>query len=84
MKEKLLKKLSTILEDNITLPSDVELDMECHLFNDLRMDSLDSVEFIMEVERSFEINIPDSAIHPITTLGECVEYLVENHSESLK
>jgi len=44
-------------------------------FSDLGIDSLDVVEFIMELEDEFEIEIQDSNIG--STVGELVAYIEE-------
>ena len=43
--------------------------------NDLGADSLDTVELIMEFEREFEINIPDSQAENISTVGEAISFV---------
>ena len=48
-----------------------------HFINDLNYDSLDEVNFAMEVEDAFEISIPDEAAHKIKTVGEAVDYVIE-------
>jgi acyl carrier protein len=47
-----------------------------HLTNDMGMDSLDTVEFIMAVETEFNISIPDAKAERMTTLQKAVDYLV--------
>ena len=43
---------------------------------DLRADSLDIVELIMDFERQFDIKIPDDeAADKITTVGEAIKYI---------
>lgn len=46
---------------------------------DLGADSLDMVELTMELEREFEISIPDEEVQHIDTVGKAVKY-VEEHS----
>ena len=46
---------------------------------DLGADSLDMVELTMELEREFEIEIPDEEIQHIDTVGKAVKY-IEEHS----
>lgn len=46
---------------------------------DLGADSLDMVELTMELEREFEISIPDEEIQHIDTVGKAVKY-IEEHS----
>ncbi len=43
--------------------------------NDLGADSLDTVELIMEFERSFNLTIEDSDAEKIQTVGDAISYL---------
>lgn len=51
--------------------------------NDLGADSLDVVEFVMEVEKEFDITIPDEAAAKLTTVGEAVKY-IDEHTKGAK
>ncbi len=47
---------------------------------DLRMDDLDSmstVEFVIEIEKEFEIKIPDSAAEKMLTFQSVVDYVAD-------
>ena len=46
--------------------------------NDLGADSLDVVEFVMEVEKEFDITIPDEDAGKMATVGDAVKY-IETH-----
>lgn len=46
--------------------------------NDLGADSLDVVEFVMEVEKEFDITIPDEAAAKLVTVGDAVKYIDEH------
>jgi len=49
------------------------------LVEDIRMDSLDSlstVEFVIDVEKEFGISIPDSDAAEMRTLRDVVEYVI--------
>ena len=48
--------------------------------NDLGADSLDVVEFVMEVEKEFNITIPDEEATKLTTVGDAVKY-IEAHAK---
>jgi len=48
---------------------------ETNFVNDLRADSLDQVELVMELEEEFDINIPDDAAEKIQTVGQAIEYI---------
>ena len=45
---------------------------------DLGADSLDVVEFVMEVEKQFDIAIPDNEASQLLTVGDAVKY-IESH-----
>lgn len=46
--------------------------------NDLRADSLDTVELIMEFEKEFGISIPDDQAEKIQTVGDAISYIEAN------
>ncbi len=48
--------------------------------NDLGADSLDVVEFVMEVEKEFNITIPDEEAGKLVTVGDAVAY-IEKHAK---
>lgn len=50
------------------------LTLEARL-SEIGADSLDLVELVMELEKEFEIDIPDDAARRITTIGGAVRYL---------
>ena len=43
--------------------------------NDLGADSLDVVEFVMEVEKEFNVEIPDEEAGKLQTVGDAVKYI---------
>ena len=43
--------------------------------NDLGADSLDVVEFVMEVEKVFNVEIPDEAAGSLATVGDAVKFI---------
>ena len=48
---------------------------EASFTNDLGADSLDTVELVMEFEKSFNLQIPDEDAEKIATVGDAVKYL---------
>ncbi len=46
--------------------------------NDLGADSLDVVEFVMEVEKEFNVEIPDDAAAKLEKVGDAVKYIDEH------
>ena len=49
-------------------------------FESLGIDSLDVVEFVMEVEKEFDITIPDEEAAKLNTVGDAVKY-IEAHQK---
>lgn len=43
--------------------------------NDLGADSLDTVELIMELEKKFNVQIPDDQAEKIATVGDAIAYI---------
>jgi acyl carrier protein len=48
---------------------------EASFTNDLGADSLDTVELVMEFEKTFNLQIPDEDAEKIATVGDAVRYL---------
>jgi acyl carrier protein len=64
------QKIITLVAEHLMLE---EADIvESSTFVDLGIDSLDEIEIIMEVENSFNVEIPDSAAGAIKTVGDLV------------
>ena len=51
-------------------------------FADIGFDSLDEVEFLMDVEEEFNVEIPDEDADNIKTINNLVEYLEKEHGIS--
>lgn len=52
-----------------------EVTPEANFTNDLGADSLDTVELIMELEKEFDIQIPDEEAENIATVGDVVKFI---------
>ena len=52
-----------------------ELTRSTSFMDDLKTDSLDIVEMVMELEEEFEIQIPDTATEKIRTVGDLIDYI---------
>jgi len=46
-----------------------------HFQDDLKYDSLSTVEFAMALEEEFEIAIPDEDIETLRTVGDVIDYV---------
>ena len=78
-KRKIRKKLIAIMVDKGYVLSDANGSE--HLTNDLGLDSLDVVDFMMAIERKFDIRFPDS---DATIIGDMtVDQLLEHIEKKL-
>ena len=48
---------------------------EASFTNDLGADSLDTVELIMELEKEFDLSIPDEEAEKIATVGDAIAFI---------
>jgi len=65
--KRIIAHLIALDEDQITDSASFE--------DDLGVDSLDVLEIRMEVEKKFEINIPDEDAEKLTTVGSLIRYV---------
>ena len=70
-------KVISIIVDKLGV-EESEVTHEASFTNDLGADSLDTVELIMEVEKEFNIAIPDDQAENIQTVGDAVSYIEQN------
>ena len=55
-----------------------ELTREMSFVDDLKADSLDTIELLMEFEDEFEMSIPDEEAEKIQTIGQAIDYIIEH------
>ena len=70
-------KVKSIIVDKLGV-DEAEVKPEASFTNDLGADSLDTVELIMEYEKSFGISIPDDEAEKISTVGDAISYIEEH------
>mgnify|MGYP003547344791 FL=1 len=70
------EKVIDIIENKLGVKREMIVD-SANFTNDLGADSVDTVELIMEFEREFDINIPDSQAEKISTVGEAIKFVEE-------
>jgi acyl carrier protein len=70
----LFEQIKEIIVQELSVPE--EKVKESSTFeSDLRADSLDVVELVMELEEKFEIEIPEEDFEAIKTVGDLVRYV---------
>ena len=67
-------KVKAIIVDKLGV-DEAEVKPEASFTNDLGADSLDTVELIMEFEKTFDIQIPDQDAQGIKTVGDAINYI---------
>lgn len=70
----MLEKVIDILSE-FTLLEKEEITKDSGLVNDLGLNSLDVINVVVAFEEEFDIEIPDSKIKELVTVGNIVEYL---------
>ena len=70
-------KVKAIIIDKLGVDEN-EVTPEASFTNDLGADSLDTVELIMELEKEFNISIPDDQAEKINTVGDAIAYIENN------
>lgn len=70
-------RVKAIIVDKLGVDEN-EVTPEASFTNDLGADSLDTVELIMELEKEFNIAIPDDQADKIITVGDAIAYIENN------
>ena len=66
------EKVVAIVSEQLGVPEE-EVARESSFVDDLKADSLDVVELVMEFEDEFEITIPDDDYEKIRTVGDAID-----------
>ncbi len=73
------EKVKKIVIEKLSVPEE-KVTEDATFINDLGADSLDVVEFIMEVEKEFNITIPDEEAAKLEKVSDAVKY-IDAHSK---
>ena len=69
-----LDRIKSIIPEILDI-DEKKITLDSTLSDDLKMDSLDNVEFIMALEEQFEIEIPDEDAEKLFTVKDAVDYV---------
>ena len=69
-------KVISIVSEQLNVPKD-DIKLESAFIADLKADSLDLVELVMEFEDEFGVQIPEADQDKIQTVGTAVDYIME-------
>ena len=70
------EKVIGIVSEQLGVPKD-DVTRESSFVDDLKADSLDVVELVMQFEDEFGITIPDDDYDKIKTVGDAITYIDE-------
>ncbi len=68
------EKVKEVIMESLNCGED-QITMEARLIEDLGADSLDAVELNMAIEDSFGVEIPDTALAELKTVGDLVKHI---------
>ncbi len=74
------EKVISIIADQLGVEKD-KVKPESSFTNDLKADSMDTVEMIMAFEDGFSIKIPDQDAEKILTVQDAIDYIKEHQKE---
>lgn len=70
------EKVVAIVSEQLSIPKE-DIKLESSFVDDLKADSLDVVELVMEFEDEFGVTIPDEDYEKIKTVGDAIKYIQE-------
>lgn len=76
-KDEVVAKVIDLIATHLNVSPD-EVKPENAFIDDLGMDSLDIVDFVMLIEKEFDVEIPDEDAERISTVQDAVDYLVDH------
>ena len=71
------EKVKAIIVEKLSVDAAVVRE-EASFTNDLGADSLETVELMMDLEKEFNITIPEEVSEKIATVGQAIEYIEAN------
>ena len=72
-----LEKVKAILAEQFDAEED-NITTETLIQDDLGADSIDVVDLLMTIEGEFDVEIPDTEIENLKTVGDLVKYIEES------
>lgn len=72
--EEIFDRISNLIKEQLHNEK-IEVTVKTNIQEDLGIDSIALMEFIITLEDEFNLNIPDEDVEDIQTMGELVDYL---------
>lgn len=74
------QKIKEIIAKQLDVPIE-QVTPEAKFIDDLRADSLDTVELIMALEDAFDNKIPDEQAEKLESVGDVIKYIEESQKK---
>lgn len=68
-------KVKKIIEEKLSVNAD-QITNDAKFAEDLKADSLDTVELVMALEDEFDLDIPDEEAEKIKTVQNAIDYII--------
>lgn len=75
--EQIFEKVKKVIVEQLGVEEET-VTLDASFLEDLGADSLDVVDFIMELEEEFGLEIPDEDVEKISTVRNAVDYILDN------
>ena len=75
-RDDIARRLIQLAAERGGVPVD-QVTRETHLENDLGFDSLEDVEYAMEIEDEFDIRIEDAEVENLRTIGQNIDRVIQ-------
>jgi len=72
IRDVLTDRVLRLAADQVAIPAD-QVSLDSAFVNDLGFDSLDQVEFLMEIEDAFNVSVPADAVERILTVRQAAD-----------
>ncbi len=72
-------KITGLIADRFDVEKEA-ITKQTKIKDDLSADSIDLVEFVLELEDTFDDEIPDEDAEKITTVGDAVDYVMAHQA----
>lgn len=79
--QEVFDKIANLLSERFDIDQE-KISMNTNFQEDLQADSIDMVEFELELEDDFGEEIPDEEAAKIKTVGQAVTYITENQKQA--
>ena len=79
--EEIFDRISNLIKEQLHNEK-IEVTVKTNIQEDLGIDSIALMEFIITLEDEFNLNIPDEDVEDIQTMGELVDYLTRRLKSS--